>query len=81
MKFLSWLWSRPGRREITALQSAIVENDKAIEATKPMVDEAVRRTDDGLYRLRAKVGVATRRVAYEGALIRDLTDGWGRGHG
>jgi len=84
MKLPRWLtmFHRPAcRPEIAALQSVIAENDKAIEATKPIVEEAVKRTDDGFYRLRAKAGVAARRVAYESALVRDLSEGWGRSHG
>lgn len=83
MSFLSWLWPKPApcTCEVQRLQASIVEGERAIEATKPIVDEAVRRTDDQMYRLRAKTGQASRRVAYQGALLRDLEEGWGQGNG
>lgn len=83
MSIISWLFPKaPSRRdEISELQSSIASNAQLIEATKPIVREAIKQTDDSYYRLRAKAGVTARRVAYEGSLMRDLTDGWRRDNG
>jgi hypothetical protein len=83
MRLPSWLWPRanPCACEVERLKESIAETERAIEATQPILDEAKRRTDDQVNRLRAKTGQVTRRVAYQGALLKDLEEGWGRGHG
>ena len=83
MSIISWLFPKAPSRssEISKLQSAIASNERMIEATKPIVKEAIKQTDEGYYRLRSKTGVTARRVAYEGSLMRDLTDGWRRDNG
>lgn len=71
MPFLSWLFHRKPcaccssptvKDEISRLEQSIAENDKRIEAEQPIVDEAVRRTDDVYYKLRSQVSRAERRI-------------------
>ena len=82
MRLFSWLRClKPNRSEIVELQNSIRENDLTIEATKPIVEEATKRIDDGYYRLRSKTSMVARRAAYEGSLLNDLNDGWRVGHG
>lgn len=48
--------------EIERLQSEIEARDRSIEAITPIAEEAIRRTDDVYYQLRAKVRIAARRL-------------------
>jgi hypothetical protein len=78
---LFWWWSRSSHQaeevraakdEIEANRHEIEENRREIEATKPIVDEAVRRTNER-YVARER---ETRRAQLEVALIRDLEGAW-----
>lgn len=88
MSLFSWLLAlgharsrlRNLEREIEEKKRTVEENDKGIEAIQPMVDEAIRRTDDGYYTLRHRVASAVRRKdkAETDAFMRDLKVGWRR---
>lgn len=62
--------------------------DNGIQATQPFVDEAIKRTDDGYYKMRSKAGVASRRLGRETEhaeellmlerLTKDMDTGWRR---
>lgn len=68
--------------EIARLQQEIAERDRAIEAIKPIAEEAIKRTDDVYYRLRTKVKVAERRLqTVSERFSGDLERGWRRRDG
>lgn len=77
-------WSRPSAvARVHALSEEIKSTWREIEAdkreiaeTKPIVEEAVRRTNQSFI----DVERATRRASLEVALLRDLNEGW-NGHG
>jgi len=79
MKFLLWFVYGLSH-EIKQQQDEIASNARDIEAVKPIMNEAVRRTDDVYYQLRSTVKKGQRRVArVELALLNDINDGL-RGH-
>jgi hypothetical protein len=81
---MRWPWSRSRpvdrlnalRREIEQHRREIEQDRREINETKPLVEEAIRRTNDRYI----AVEEARRRTLIECALIRDLTEGW-KGHG
>ena len=82
MRF-SWPWSRwrSDRDRLDALRREIEQDRREIEAdkreiaeTKPIVEEAIRRTNARY------IAVEEERRRISDALIRDLTEGW-TGHG
>jgi hypothetical protein len=62
----------PWSKRLRAVQEEAEEAKRSIEATKPILDEAVRRTNDSYI----AVETETRRVRLELALIHDLDGGW-----
>ncbi len=67
--------------EILELQKENEEMKRAIEANQPVVDEAVRRTDNHFIAAEAMTRDIARRMPEENALLRDLEEGWGLRHG
>lgn len=61
MKLLSWLFWRD--KAIQEKEKSIADNARDIEGIKPIVEEAIRRTDDEYYRRRSLVGKGKRRLA------------------
>ena len=67
--------------EILELQKENEEMKRAIEANQPVVDEAVRRTDNKFIAAEEMTRDIARRMPEENALLRDLEEGWGLRHG
>lgn len=72
-------WSKSP--EILELQKENEEMKRAIEANQPVVDEAVRRTDNHFIQAEEMTRDIARRIPAETALLRDLEEGWGLRHG
>lgn len=83
--WLAWLFPRTipdVDAEIARLTQSIAERDRAIEATVPIVKEAINRTDDVYYRLRTKVKIGERRLQLvSDRFSNDLERGWRRPDG
>lgn len=68
-------WSRKRQPEVVkAVQQEAEEAKRSIEVTKPIVEEAVKRTNDSF----VAVEEETRQAAIELALLKDLHRGWTR---
>lgn len=91
MTILSWLFAGVASaeralaladKEIEEKQSSIVEMEKGIEAAKPIVEEAIKRTDDVYYKLRSEVKRAARRKdkTLTDLFMRDVEAGWRENH-
>ncbi len=87
MTILSWLFAGAAAkramlsdadRAIEEKKRSIEEADQGIEAVQPIVEEAIKRTDDEFYRLRSRIKRAERRkLKTEVDLFtKDLERGW-----
>lgn len=92
LHILSWLAAGIGTKkaairradeEIERKQQAIGDKARDIEAVEPIVDEAVKRTDDVYYKLRSEVKRAERRTTKTKTdlFVQDLERGWRRSDG
>lgn len=70
--FLFCLFKDNKLRELESLKSDVAETERSIEATEPIVREAVRRTNDSFVRVEDE----TERAHVEVQLMRDLAEGW-----
>ena len=76
-----WLKRKAPPPQIVELQAEIDEAGRSIESLKPVVEEAIRRTNESYIAVEQKTERAKRRVSIEYAFIRDLEEGWGKNHG
>lgn len=88
ISLLSWLFPRKNGHPVLAALDQQIENkqiaiearDKGIEAVQPIVEEAIKQTDDVYYKLRHEVGRAARRKekTEKDTFIKDIEIGWRR---
>lgn len=82
MNFFSRLLDWPSKRSVKDLEAEIARNEESIEAAKPIVEEASRRTSSSAEDLRRTVKRSRRRSEVGRRLIEDIVSGMpdGRRH-